>query len=37
MTDPVITGLMMAAIVGPEGVSAEAFDEAALNKHLTGA
>jgi menaquinone-9 beta-reductase len=32
--DPVITGLMMAPIVGPDNVPAEAFDEAALTAIL---
>ena len=34
MADPMITGLMMAPIVGPDAVPAEAFNEAALEAAL---
>ncbi len=37
MTDPTVTGLMIAPIAGPEVPPAEAFDEAALDKILTAA
>ena len=35
MTDPVVTGLMIAPIAGPEAAPAEAFSEAALDAVLT--
>jgi hypothetical protein len=37
MTDPTVTGLMMAPIAGPEVPPAESFDEAVLDKILTAA
>ena len=37
MVDPLITGLMMAPIAGPENVPAEAFNEAALETQLNAA
>ena len=37
MTEPMVAGLMLAPIAGPEAPPADAFNEAALDKILTAA